>query len=167
MTPILAVKLNRALVSVQIMRSRLSDFVETLRALSDGKWISLRNVRDRVPFNLSYNDLLELSRRGLIDTYVDLASGEVYVKVKQVISNDNVVNVNEIVDRIISELKEPMPKPAFEELLKKITGDEWSRVYSELINKGIIREMEFNGMVFLAVAKQGGEQAQDSGSSSK
>ncbi|ABW01247.1 hypothetical protein [Caldivirga maquilingensis] len=149
------------------MRSRLSDLVESLRVLSDGKWVSLRSIRYRVPFNLTFNDLLELSRRGLIDTYVDLASGEVYVKVRQVTVNEDSVNVNEVAERIVSELKEPMPKPAFEELLRKMTGSEWPRVYAELINRGVVREMEFNGMVFLTTVKPSNGQPQGSEASSK
>ncbi len=147
------------------MENRLSNLVESLRVLSDGKWVSLSSIRYRVPFNLTFNDLLELSRRGLIDTYVDLASGEVYVKVKQVTVNEGSVNIGEVAERIIGELKEPMPKPAFEELLRRMIGDNWPRVYAELINRGVVREMEFNGMIFLTAVKPNNEQAQGTGDS--
>lgn len=139
------------------MGDRLSNFIEVLKAISDGKWVNLKSVLERLPIPISMSDLLELSRRGIIDSYVDLTSGEIYIKVerdKPIGSNgNNGLNLTEVIEQIKAELREPMPKPAFEDLLRRITGDEWSRVYTELINRGIIKEIDFNGIVFLALTK--------------
>lgn len=142
------------------MEDRLTGIIEALRVMSGGRWISLRSVRKRIPVNMSLKDLLELSRRGLVESYVDLASGEVYVRVRPSNSGNNGINVTELVELIKNELKEPMPKPAFEELLRRVIGDRWIQAYLELINRGIVRELDFNGITFLALVRDEQKQAQ-------
>ncbi|MFP3157238.1 MAG: hypothetical protein RXO25_02320 [Caldivirga sp.] len=142
------------------MEDRLVAIIEALRVMSDGRWVSLRSIRRRVPINMSLKDLLELSRRGLVESYVDLASGEIYIRVKPSGSSGSGINITELVKLIKNELKEPMPKPAFEELLRRVMGDMWTQAYSELVNRGIVRELDFNGITFLALVRDGQGQAQ-------
>ncbi|KUO93871.1 MAG: hypothetical protein AT713_00985 [Caldivirga sp. JCHS_4] len=68
--------------------------------------------------------------------------------------------MTELVELIKNELKEPMPKPAFEELLRRVIGDRWIQAYLELINRGIVRELDFNGITFLALMRDEQKQAQ-------
>jgi hypothetical protein len=142
------------------MEDRLVTIIEALRVMSDGRWVSLRSIKKRVPINMSLKDLLELSRRGLVESYVDLASGEIYIRVKPSESSGGGINITELVKLIKNELKEPMPKPAFEELLRRVIGDRWIQAYLELVNRGIVRELDFNGITFLALVRDEQGQAQ-------
>lgn len=139
------------------MEDRVRAIVKAIESVAGAEWVSLSSMLAKLPLSITTKDLLAMVRGGLIEAYVDLASGEVYVRVKWVEGNspksdrgaigDVLANIAE---KILPELREPTPKPNFEEILKNMVGDGWREVYQELVKRGIVREVEFNGMIFVA-----------------
>ena len=124
--------------------------IEAVREASGGRWVSLRRIRRVYGVRLTISDVAKLARLGVVSAYLDLARGEVFVRYVEARRQPNGVELpQDVVERVRVEAREPVPKPTIVDLLKSLVGDSWEQVYGELIRRGVLSEIAFNGMTFV------------------